>query len=287
MRTKPKHRVTKRTIETCVAISDTHCGCRLAIMGRDPVPLDEGGAYSPSKYQLRLADMWDEFWGEWVPKWTRGEPFCVVHNGDAIDGVHHGSTTQISHNLGDQRAIAFRLLKPIVELCEGRYYHIRGTEAHVGQSAVDEEGLAKDLGAVKNSDGQHARYDLWLSLGDRLVHFLHHIGVSGSTHYESSAVMSELAAEFTEAARWGERAPDVVVRSHRHRSIKLEIPTHFGSAIGLVTPAWQLKTAFAWRVAGARISTPQIGGSIIKRGDRAMWADSKVWHVTRSSIVTP
>lgn len=272
----------KNQIDYCVAVSDTHCGCRLALMGRDPIALDDGGLYSPSKFQLRLADMWDEFWGEWVPMWTKGKPFCVVHNGDVLDGVHHKATTQVSHNLRDQKAIAVRLMKPIVELCEGRYYHIRGTSAHVGEQGVDEEDIARELGAIPNAEGQHARYDLWLDLDGKLIHFLHHIGSTGSTHYESSAVMSELAAEFTEAARWNERPPDVIVRSHRHRAIEVRIPTHSGYATGLVTPAWQLKTPFAWKIPGARVSTPQIGGSIIAKGDRALWTDSKVWRVERS-----
>ena len=34
------------------------------------------------------------------------EPYAVLINGDSLDGVHHNSTTQISHNLGDQAFIA-------------------------------------------------------------------------------------------------------------------------------------------------------------------------------------
>lgn len=199
-----------------VAISDIHAGCRLGLCPPDGVSLDDGGTYKPSDLQRKLHDLWSEFWGEWVPAATNSEPFCVVNVGDSLDGVHHDSTTQVSHNLGDQAEMAFKLLSPIVELCEGRYYHIRGTEAHVGKSGVEEERLAKRLGAMPNKAGQYARYDLWKDCCGSLVHFLHHIGTTSSSAYESSAVNAELIAEFVEAARWGDRPADMTVRGHRH-----------------------------------------------------------------------
>jgi MFS family permease len=56
--------------------------------------------------------LWREFWDVWVPEVTKGEPYDLVHNGDVIDGVHHGSTTQISHNIEDQLRIAEAVLGP-------------------------------------------------------------------------------------------------------------------------------------------------------------------------------
>ena len=131
-----------RTIRNIVVISDTHCGCRVGLCHKDGAALDDGGRYAPSRLQRKVFGMWEEFWGERVPRAVKREPFIVVHNGDAIDGVHHGSTTQISHNILDQVGLAENLLRPIVEKCEGRYYHIRGTEAHVGKSGTHEIGRA-------------------------------------------------------------------------------------------------------------------------------------------------
>ena len=102
--------------------------------------------------------LWREFWDEWVPEVSRGEPFDLVHNGDVIDGVHHRSTTQISHNIQDQLLIAEKVMRPEVERCKrsgGTYNHIRGTSAHVGESGIYEEQLAEKLGAKPNDLGQH------------------------------------------------------------------------------------------------------------------------------------
>lgn len=220
--------------------------------------------------QRKIGQWWCEFW-EWVVETLEGQPFIVVCNGDAIDGVHHGSTHQISHNLADQVRIAYKLLAPIRNLCDGRYYHIRGTEAHAGKSGTEEERLAEMLGAIPNSEGQYARYDLNKQCGKYLVNIMHHIGTTGSSAYESTAVHKEFTEALIESARWQRRAPDCIVRSHRHRFLRDEFATASGSGIAIVTPGWQAKTPFAYKVAGARQSQPQFGGVIIRAGENTLY----------------
>lgn len=267
-------------VNNLVVISDTHCGCRLGLCPPEAA-LDDGGTYQHSKLQAKVWNMWEEFWGEFVPHATSKEPYAVIHNGDAIDGVHHNSTTQISHNIEDQIEIAYNILKPVVEKCEGRYYHIRGTEAHVGKSAVHEEALAKRLKAIKNEEGQHSRYELWKYCGPALVHLLHHIGTTGSQAYEATAVHKELVESYVEAARWGRKPPDMIVRSHRHRYFRDEIATgtKIGHAEAVVTPAWQGKTPFTWKIPGARLSLPQFGGIVIRYHDDELYIRRKVWTI--------
>lgn len=282
----PRKRGTKP--RSLIVVSDTHSGCKLSLCPDRPVQLDGGGQYTASNFQKQIRKLWEEFWGEWVPLVTNGEPYDLVHNGDAIEGVHHGSTTQISHNMMDQRRMAAIVLKPIVEQCKaggGKYYHIRGTEAHVGQSGEHEETLAKDLGAVPNDEGQYARWDLWKRVGtDRgpLVNLLHHIGTTGSAAHEASAVNAELTAMFVEAARWRQEPPDFVVRSHRHRSIAVDVETGRGHGAAIVTPCWQGKTPFAWKIPGGRVSQPQFGGIMIRQGERSNYYDRKIWSIERS-----
>lgn len=269
-----------------IVVSDTHCGCRLGLCPPGPIPLDDGGVYTASLFQQKMWNLWTEFWGTWVPLATHGEPYDIVHNGDAIDGVHHGATTQISQNIQDQIHIAIAALRPQVLAAErsgGAYYHVRGTAAHVGSSSVYEEMVAQQLGAIPNPEGQYARYDLWKNVGNALVHLLHHVGTTSSAAHEASAVNAELTAEFVEAARWGERPPDFVVRSHRHRSIAVDLDSVRGYAAAIVTPGWQGKTPFAWKVAGARISEPQFGGILIRQGDEEFHYRRRIWSLGRSA----
>jgi len=267
-----------------IVVSDTHCGCRLGLCPKDGISLDDGGRYMPSRIQRVVYDYWQEFWGVWVPHVTKGEPYDVVFNGDAIDGVHHGSVTQVSHNIEDQLNIAMACLGPVARGAR-RYYHIRGTEAHVGKSAQYEEMLARQLGAVQNEDGQYSRQDLWLRIGGHLTHFLHHIGTVGSQAYESTAVNKEIMESFVEAGRWGVEPPQVIVRSHRHRYYKCEFEGDKGSCMGVVTGAWQGKTPFVWKIAGARLSQPQFGGLLIRKGDDELYTRRRVWTIQRSKEV--
>ena len=616
-----KKKPEKIKVNNLVVVSDTHCGCGLALCPPE-VMLDDGGYYKQSKLQQKLWAMWQEFWGEFVPDATHGEPYAVVHNGDAIDGSHHRSTYQITHNLTTQCGIAHEILKPVVEACEGRYYHIRGTEAHVGQcfgrntpvlmydgsikmvqdvangdlvmgpdskprrvsgvtsgvdelfivkqrfgepyvvnsrhilalwdwrkksyrnitvddyiglskterrfmygykaavkfggqpvpvdpyifglwlgdgssrrpqltcmdeplisawrveaesrglkvgvvrkkttdcctyhmggvrgdrwpnrkyrrisddlktlgvygnkhvpqcyiansedvrlsvlagyidtdgslsnncfdfgtkdqplangvaalcrsvglvcrlrgfvrklpsgkslpfwrgtitgntsrvptrlkrkqaktrvakrnplrtsikvesigvgeyygfrvdgdhlfllgdctvvhnSGQEEESLARQLCAIPNAEGQHARYDLWKEVGGGLVHLLHHIGTTSSQGYEATAVHKELVESYVEAARWHEQIPDMIVRSHRHRYIETAIATKNGKGRAVVTPCFQAKTPFAWKIAGARLSQPQFGGIVVRwsQREKCLYIKEKVWTVERSAV---
>lgn len=282
----PKKKASKSPdIRNVIIFSDTHVGCKLALCHPGGASLDDGGLYSPSAMQRKLWTIWEEFWDEWVPRVTQGEPFAVVHNGDAIDGVHHSSTTQWSHNLADQSEHAWKILKPVVDACEGRYYHIRGTEAHVGKSANEEERLAKRLGAIPNAEGQHARYELWLRVGGKLCHFLHHIGTTSSAQHETSAVNAELAAMYADAGRFERESPRVIVRSHRHRCSEIRLPAPGGYAIAMVTACWQLKTPYAWKIAGARVTTPQLGGSMIRAGEEEIYSRHFVQDIGRTPEV--
>lgn len=278
----PKPKTAAPAIRNIVVVSDLHVGCRLGLCHPDGAALDDGGLYTPSPLQLKLWGIWREFWDIWVPKATHGEPYAVVCNGDAIDGTHHESTTQWSHNLGDQIAHAQKILAPVVKGCRGRYYHIRGTEAHAGKSGVSEEGLAKALGALPNENGQHARYELWIRCGTALCNIMHHIGNTSSAAHETSAINAELAAVYTDSGRWRHEAPMVIVRSHRHRCAEVRVPARDGYAVSLVTACWQLRTPFAWKIAGARVSTPQIGGSLIRQGDEDIFTRHMVVDIGRS-----
>lgn len=254
-------------VNNLVVISDLHAGCRLGLCPPE-VALDDGGKYTASRYQSVMWEWWNEFWRAWVPDVSRGEDFAVVVNGDALDGRHHNSVTQVSQNLSDQARIAKAILEPIRDMAKGRLYITRGTEAHVGESGENEENLARELGAIPNEDGQHARHEAWFRLREKyLVHCAHHIGTSGSMQYESTALMRELTEAYVESGRWHDEPPDVVVRSHRHRNAEIRVQTFKGFATVCTTAGWQLKTPFSYRIAGARLTLPQIGGTIIRAGD--------------------
>lgn len=275
-------------IKSTIVISDLHAGCRLGLYPPEGVTLDEGGKYDASPLQKKLWKMWRYFWDEWVPEVTKGEQFDIIVNGDMTDGRHHGSTTQVSQNLTDQKNIAYEIMEPILSHKNvHKLYIIRGTEAHAGKSGEDEEEIAKHLCAVPDENKKHSRWEMWYRMGKKyLVHLTHHIGSTNSAAYESTAVYKEAVEAYNEAGKWRLEPPDVVVRSHRHRYFQTVVPTAKGLGIAVVTPGWQLKTPFLYRLGMGRSSTPQIGGICLKVGhEDGIYTRCKVWNIGRPEEV--
>lgn len=271
-----------RPINNIVVVSDLHIGSLLGLMRPEGAPMDEGIRATPSPVLRWMWDKWIEFWSEWVPKTCHGEPYAVVVNGDALDGVPHGSKAEITSNSAMQQAAAIEILKPVVDACDGRYYHIRGTEAHSGKSGEAEEALAQALNAVPDADGRRARYELWLRVGCGLANFAHAIGCSSSLAYETSAVQKELQEAYAEAGRWHQEPPNVVVRSHRHRMVETRVASYKGYAIACVTAGWQLKTSFVYKLSTGRTQAAQIGGTVVRCGDMDVYTRHHVHAVPHS-----
>lgn len=272
-------------VRQAIVISDLHAGCQFGLCPPHEILLDGGGVYRPSLLVNKMWGWWEEMWDKWVPAATHHEPYAVVVNGDITDGRHHGTTTQITQNLSDQRKIALEILSPIVKLCEGRFYVIRGTEAHTGATGENEETLAQELGAIPDENGNYARWELWLRMGNRLAHIMHHIGTTGSMAYETTALMKEYSESCAESARWNRPRPDWVIRSHRHRNAEIRVPTDNNYGICAVTPGWQLKTPLTHRLPGGRITTPQCGAILIRVGDEEHYSRHYVKNISRTPEV--
>lgn len=277
--------MSRKEVRQALFLSDTHCGDGMGLLPPS-FSLDNGNTVQQGRTQKALWAWWREMHDEWLPYATNGEPYAVVMNGDALEGVHHGSVAQVSQNMEDQIRIAETVLRPIVDACSGRYYHIRGTGAHSGQAGQHEENLARRLGAIPNEDGHHARWDLWLRLGKYLGHATHHIGTVHSPMSEATAIHAELVQSYVEAGRWGDEPPDFIVRSHRHRSYQVRFPSAKGEAVGIVTPAWQGRTEFTFKISGARMTQPQFGAVLVVAGTDGIYTKAFTKRLERSKEVS-
>ena len=157
-------------IKHLAVISDTHFGSAVALSQIHQ--LDDGGYYHPSKLQAKLYQHWTAYWN-WAYKHFKGEPFAIVHVGDIVEGVHHRSTQIQSGNLSIQAKLAIDMMKPHVSRAN-HYFQIRGTAAHVGSSAQEEETIAGILGAEREKEtGNYSRWMLWLKFGGKMFNFAH------------------------------------------------------------------------------------------------------------------
>lgn len=270
----------RKPVRNIVVIADTHCNSTIGLCLPEGHRLDDGGRYTPSPFQTQLWCLFQDLRQSWIPKVTKGEPWHLVINGDSIDGDHHKTPTIISRNMQDQFRVARDTLHPIVRECHasgGDLYMVRGTEAHVGPSAQEEERLAEALGAVPNKVGNYSRWRLKLMLGDHLVSFRHHIGGGASQAYEGTALTKTQAGQFSDAGRWGRRVAQVDVRAHRHRYAKWEKDGRAGHFITVVVPGWQGLTPFSHRMSEPQ--EPEFGAVLVRLGDEEIYTRSMVYSL--------
>lgn len=257
-------------MKAIIAISDLHVGSTKGLCPKVVKTVDQG-EYKPNKYQRTLRKYWKHFWGSFVPEVTQGaQKRILVINGDVLDGVHHHTVNIISNSWLVQEEAAVEVLKEIPELCPEKIdetYFIKGTEAHVGPNGESEDRIAEKIGAQPNEMGEYADYQRWFDVDGTVFQFAHHIGVTSSAAYESSAPMREMVAALVEAAQWGAEVPSVIVRSHRHRFIEVPIPSQHGRIRCVITPGWQVRTPFVERI--DRMRMPHVGGVVfLVRGEQ-------------------
>jgi hypothetical protein len=264
--------------DTILVISDLHVGSTVGLWPGEH-PIEGGGIYRANKYQQWLLACWQDL----IERVQRIKPSTIVINGDIIQGANFKDGQLITSQISKQVEAAEVLLRPLLDK-RRRLFVIRGTEWHEGKSSDHIEGLAKVLGAVPDPDtGQYSRWELYLKSGEEVVHFAHHVGCSSVPWYEATVPLRDTLLQLSELWRfYGADAPNLrmVVRSHRHRMINVKAPPDIQV---VVTPAWQLKTAFAHKKATSMV--PQIGFVLIERNRLGkLAADGEVYPLARIRV---
>jgi len=239
--------------------SDLHVGSTVGLWpGKHRI--EGGGTYEANAYQKWLYECWQDAVAEIQ---SLDGPVIGVLNGDVIQGVNMRDGQLITNKIDIQVQAAQKLLAPLIERFD-KFYMIRGTEWHEGKASEHVEILGQLLGAEPDpASGQYSRWEMYLEVApDVVIHTAHHIGTSSVPWYEATVPLRELLMQLAELSRFFvDKAPQVklVMRSHRHRGIGVWAPPDIQV---YVTPAWQLKTAFAHKRATATL--PQIGYMLVE-----------------------
>lgn len=250
-------------------VSDVHAGSVLAPCPPEGVVLDDGGRYEPSAVQRWLWDCWAHYWQRVARTVAAAQAdLWVVVNGDAVEGEHHGTTQIISAHPEPQAYVCERVFGVPLALRPAQLFVVRGTEAHTGPSAATEEALARTLGATKSPDGRWSWWHLVLAPHGVRMDFAHHPSIGGHLPWTQPQAVQRLAfLIWTHHTVRGLAAPALAVRSHRHVTGDSydAYPTR-----AVITPAWQIKTAYAHRVAADSIA--DIGGVVVTVQVSGAWS---------------
>ena len=238
-------------------VSDTHIGGSTALALHE-WPCDTGEINNDGEpvYKIVQATLaqdwlyscWEDYWNYVKKLAGKKHRIVIIHGGDVIDGNHH-HTVQAMSNEVDQSAMAAEILKPLANMADIMYI-IRGTEAHAGEAAGAEAGIAKELG-VK------CVWEALLDIDGTLIDVAHH-GRTGRRSWTSAAAGMGTEA-MVDAASENRPLPRYVFRGHNHLVDDSGEKNPKTRAISL--PAWTLRTAYGYRIAAGLRS--DIGGVII------------------------
>ena len=224
------------------------------------VTLDDGGVYQPSKAQGWVWECWEDYWS--LVGATRKQHkahLYTVYNGDLFEGDHHGTTQIVSRNPESAAYLSDRVFGVPLALRPERQFIVRGTEAHVGPSGSSEEAFGRHIKAERTPENRWSWWHLRLQVNGIVVDFQHHPGTKGNLPWTAPAAAQRLAASiYLEHHLHGDKPPELAIRSHNHvmRDSGDAYPTR-----AIITPAWQLKTAHAHKVAANSLA--DIGGLVV------------------------
>jgi hypothetical protein len=229
--------------------SDTHTG---SITGLRPpmVVSEDGGEHAFNPIQELMWNSFIDMTDRWrAAKDETGWPLVVIHNGDMIDGNHHGTHEIWTLDELAMAEAAKETVAPAFSLADV-IYMMRGTPSHVGKLARFEEEISKDLARdglpIRKPKYAHTWQHLNLLLNDVLFD-VHHKAETGSfVPWTKGAEVNRISTWLgIEYAGNSDRIPDVALRSHYH-SFSDSGLTH--KTRTFITPPWQQTTSWAANV---------------------------------------
>jgi len=186
---------------------------------------------------------------------SRNKRHIIVHDGDSIEGNHHGTIQIVTPVLDEQLEVHIDLMQTFMKRSkfDGRkgdkLFYVNGTETH---TADKEQLIARALKAQRAEDGTGSFDFLELDINGRLIWFLHHGKNRGKGANEGNALRNFMRDIYFDCQKTGKRAPDVVVTGHTHTPAWGVYVVSNGNSFhmmhGLICPSWQAKTRYAWKM---------------------------------------
>lgn len=281
-----------KTQDTLLAVlSDMHSGSSTALF-LNRFFQDEYQNHTPTDRQKEIYKVFERCM-QYVGEKRKGKRLITVHNGDAVEGLHHNSIQMCILNKASQAEIHTELMDQFLRKAkfnkkEGdRLFYVRGTETHVEDIEVE---IAKDLGAEKAQDGNYVFDHLELEINGRLIWLVHHGKKRGSGANEGNALRNWMRDIFFDCKKVGKRPPDMIVSGHTHtpsyNNYVIRDGSSFHTVHGVICPSWQAKTRFAYKVAPVEVN--EVGAVFIEisasgdiRVPHFILQDSKTYEAVR------
>lgn len=273
----------KKSRPVVVAVtSDQHCGGTTAICPPGRLALPDQGGYFPSKTQYKLLWRgWEKYW--WRVDQIRKEhkaQLVEVFNGDMVEGDHHHTSQIISRDMNVQERVADKvfgvpkgMLRP-----KDKVYVVKGTDTHVGDSEEKRAGWFGVDATEREGEGEtFSWYHLRMRIHGLRFDVQHHGARMGRLPWTSQNGLLSTAHQIRmECLDRGEYEdwPHIALRGHIHQKGDSGPTSPYKTRL-LVTPSWQAKTGYGFKVTGSGAGYADYGGVTIavfpdERGETVM-----------------
>jgi hypothetical protein len=238
----------KAAVKTSILVvcSDLHCGSSVGLMPPDSENLAGNViGFGKNAHQEWLWECWQDALDK-VAAMADGDPYAVVINGDATEGIHHRSPEVVASLIENHCTMAAEALKPLTSKAAAVFV-TKGTECHTHNI---ETYLAKLIGAKD----EVAREKWHIEIHGCRVDATHHIGATSRAYLESSALAITLGNARLNSVRAGHPVAQVYLRGHRHCGGVYSD----GSGLIGVTGGWQFLTRHGHKVVPDSIPRPSM-----------------------------
>ena len=250
-----------------VILSDMHSGGSTALVPGKLWRFDTERNHTPTKVGLEMYKLFMEC-AAYVKKNRKDKRVIIVHNGDAIEGYHHNTSQVLTPSSVEQAAMHEDLMDDFMREAGfdrrkgDELYYVNGTETHTGQN---EKEIAKSLKAIPAENGEPIHETLKLNVNGRKVWFYHHGKKRGGGQNEGNALRNYLREIYYHLTNRKQEIPDVSVSSHTHgmcwATFEVRQADDFIQMHGVITPSWQRKTRFGYKVAPTDVN--EIGATFL------------------------
>jgi hypothetical protein len=229
-----------------VVVSDLHCGSSVGLMPPDSESINGNTiGFGKNLHQAWLWEKWKEAQFQAL-EIVGGDPFVLLCNGDATEGIHHKSPEVVATLIELHCKMAAESLRVMSEAA-AQTLVVKGTECHTHEI---ESYLARLIGA---KDGV-AREKWLFRIHGTLVDATHHIGVTSRAYLEATAMSIAMGNARLNSLRAGHEPAKVFLRAHRHCGGWFSD----GASMLGITGGWQFLTRHAHKVVPDAIPRPSM-----------------------------
>lgn len=237
-----------------IYFSDLHINSTVAL-AHPIVVNDEGGEHRFSEEQRKLFHAFSDVLEKMSERKRSDRPMYAVLNGDLVENNKRPTFQVITHNPTKIVNHAIKVLEPVFSIAD-YVFVVRGTEAHVGESANLEEMIAQNFDNTVPSKYANSWWHLRSDFGGAKFDIAHHATMGRLPWTEKNAANKIASIVRSRYAEMKEKEPNIAVRSHVHRYS--DSGDNFGSLKAFTTPCWSLFTSYSYRISFENVP-PDIG----------------------------